>query len=170
MKTRTLTVRGVPDAALGRLRRQAATNHRSLNGELLAILEGAAAGMVMSPVEVAAVREPAAPPYAVPPAPTPSLLEQVDPEALAAICQRHHIRWLAVFGSHVRGNARPDSDIDVVVDFEPGMTPGFGIVRIAEALRPVFGGRRVDLVTRPGLAPRLRDGILASARSLYAAG
>jgi predicted nucleotidyltransferase len=49
------------------------------------------------------------------------------------------------------------------------MTPGFGIIRVAEALRPVFDGQRVDLVTRRGLAPRLRDSILASARSLYAA-
>jgi hypothetical protein len=60
--------------------------------------------------------------------------------------------------------------VDVLVDFEPGLTPGFGIVRVAEALGPIFGGRRVDLVTRRGLAPRLRDGIVASARALYAAG
>ncbi len=169
MKTRTLTVRGVPDSTVRRLRQRAETNRRSLNSELLTILDGDAVGATMRPVEVAAVREPAARVYVAPPEPTPMLLERVDPEALAAICRRHHVRWLAVFGSHARGDARPDSDIDVVVDFDPGMTPGFGIVRVAEALRPVFGGRRVDLVTRPGLAPRLRDGILASARSLYAA-
>jgi hypothetical protein len=85
------------------------------------------------------------------------------------VCRRHHIRWLAVFGSHARGDARPESDVDVVVDFEPGMTPGLGIVRVAEALRSVFGGRRVDLVTHRGLSPRLRGRVLATALVLYGA-
>lgn len=170
MKTRTLTIRGVPEATLRRLRRQAESNRRSLNGELLTILDGAVEEATVPSVEAAAVRESAVAPYAAPPSPSSPLLGRVDVEALAAICRRHHVRWLAVFGSHARGEARPDSDIDVVVDFEPGMTPGFGIVRVAEALRPIFEGRRVDLVTRPGLAPRLRDRILESARPLYAAG
>lgn len=170
MKIRTLTVRGVPDATLRRLRHQAETNRRSLNGELLVILDRTPAGAPGQSAEVAAVREPTAPAYAAPPGHTPTLMEQVDHAALSAVCRRHHIRSLAVFGSHARGDARPDSDVDVVVDFEPGMTPGFGIIRVAEALRPVFDGQRVDLVTRRGLAPRLRDSILASARSLYAAG
>jgi predicted nucleotidyltransferase len=74
-----------------------------------------------------------------------------------------------VFGSHARRDARPDSDVDVVVDFAPGATPGLGIVRVADALRPVLGGRRVDLVTRRGLAPRLREQILSGARTLYVA-
>jgi predicted nucleotidyltransferase len=116
------------------------------------------------------VREPTSPAYEVPRERGPTLPDLVDRDALAAACRRHHIQWLAVFGSHARGDARPESDVDVLVDFAPGMTPGFGIVRVAEALRPIFGGRRVDLVTRRGLAPRLRDGIVASARALYAAG
>jgi hypothetical protein len=168
MKFRTLTVRGVPDTTLKRLREQAATNRRSLNGELLMVLDNVTVRASGPPVMADAVREPAAAPYAVAPEQTPALLDRVDREALAAVCRQHHIRWLAVFGSHARGEARPDSDVDVVVDFEPGMTPGFGIVRVAEALGPVLGGRRVDLVTRRGLAPRSRDQILASARSLYA--
>lgn len=168
MKLRTLTVRGVPDNTLKRLRQQAATNRRSLNGELLMVLDGVTPQSSGPPVEAAALREPAAPPYAVAPERTPALLDRVDREAVAAVCRQHHIRWLAVFGSHARGEARPDSDVDVVVDFEPGMTPGFGIVRVAEALSQVLGGRRVDLFTRRGLAPRLRDHILASARPLYA--
>ncbi|MDH3498438.1 MAG: nucleotidyltransferase family protein [Gemmatimonadota bacterium] len=88
---------------------------------------------------------------------------------LAAVCRRHHIRWLAMFGSAARGEARPESDVDLVVEFEPGMTPGFGIVRVAEALRPAFGGRPVDLVTRRGLSPRLRERILADAVPLHGA-
>ena len=169
MKTRTLTVRGVSDVTLKHLREQAAANRRSLNGELLMVLDQAAGRASAPSAEVAAVRESAALPYATRPMRMSPLLERVDHEALAAVCRRYHIRSLAVFGSHARGDARPDSDVDVVVDFEPGMTPGFGIVRVAEALRPVFDGQRVDLVTRRGLAPRLRDSILASARSLYAA-
>ncbi|MBR9990726.1 MAG: nucleotidyltransferase domain-containing protein, partial [Gemmatimonadetes bacterium] len=72
-------------------------------------------------------------------------------------------------GSLVRGDALPDSDVDVIVDFAPGITPGFGIVHVADALRPVLGGRRVDLVTRRGLSPRMRDHVLSSAKTLYAA-
>ncbi len=176
MTDRSLTVRGIPETVLSRLRTRAAQQHRSLNGEMLAILARAAAeGAAVSGLEV--VREtPAA--YALsraattrsagrPESPVP-LLDAVDRDALARDCRQHHIRSLAVFGSHARGDAGPDSDIDVVVEFEPGMTPGLGIVRVADALRPVFGGRRVDLVTRRGLAPRLRDRIMSEAVVLYA--
>jgi hypothetical protein len=169
MPTRTVTIRGVPDATLKALRARGTANHRSLNGELLFLLEGVAAGS--SGPNPTRVRAAAAEPYAgtAPPEPATALSEAVDREALAAVCRRHHINWLAVFGSHAQGDARPDSDVDVVVDFEPGMTPGLGIVRVAEALRPVFGGRRVDLVTRRGLSPRLRGRVLATALVLYGA-
>jgi hypothetical protein len=170
MKPRTMTIRGVPDATLRRLRRQAEANRRSLNGELLVILDSAPAGPPDPSPTAVAVREKTSPAYAAPRERGSTLPELVDRDALAAACRRHHIQWLAVFGSHARGNARPESDVDVLVDFAPGMTPGFGIIRVAEALRPIFGGRRVDLVTRRGLAPRLRDGILASAKVLHAAG
>jgi hypothetical protein len=169
MANRTLTVRGVSDATLERLRARAAASRRSLNGELLTILDGAAAGESSRPSPDLSVREATAPAYADAAEREPALLATVDRAALAEVCRRHHIAWLAVFGSHARGDARPDSDVDVVVDFVPGMTPGFGVVRVAEALRPVLGGRRVDLVTRRGLAPRLREQILAGARTLYAA-
>lgn len=169
MRKRTVTIRGVPDATLKALRARGAANHRSLNGELLVLLEGVAAGS--SDPKPTRVGESAAGPYSstTPPELATALSEAVDLEALAAVCRRHHIRWLAVFGSHARGDARPDSDVDVVVDFEPRMTPGLGIVGVTEALRPVFGGRRVDLVTRRGLSPRLRDRVLAAALVLYGA-
>jgi uncharacterized protein len=180
MKTRTLTVRGVPDPVLEALRQRAAARRRSLNGELLLLLEEAvesphdaerAASRTMDEVPAAApartemaVREPSrVNGRAV------DLVETVDRTALAAVCRQHHLTWVAVFGSHARGEARPESDVDVVVEFERGRTPGWGIVRVAEALSPVFGGRRVDLVTRRGLAPRLRDRILDSAITLYGA-
>jgi uncharacterized protein len=166
---RSLTIRGLSEVTLDRLRTRAAREHRSLNGEVLAILTRAAEE---EPVD-ATVREPSATYAAAARAaadPDRSLLDAIDRDALARTCRQHHIRWLAVFGSHARGEAWADSDVDVVVEFAPGMTPGLGIVRVADALRPVFGGRRVDLVTRRGLAPRLRDRVLAEARELYAAG
>jgi uncharacterized protein len=161
-----LTIRGLSDATLEVLRARAAASRRSLNGEVLSILDDAVAAS--PPSGTAVVREPAA--HACGTAATSSLIEQVDRTALAAVCRRHRITWLAVFGSYARGDARAGSDVDVLVDFEEGATPGFGIVRVAEALAGVFGGRRVDLVTRRGLAPRLRERVLAEARELYAAG
>lgn len=169
MPLRTLTVRGIPDATLKRLRSRASVNHRSLNGELLAILEAVACEVPVAPSRALRVREPATAPYAVETHRELPLVDSVDQAALAEICRRHHIQWLAVFGSHVRGDARPDSDVDVVVDFTQGKTPGFGMVRVAEALRPLFGGRHVDLLTRRGLSPRLRNAILTSARTLHGA-
>jgi uncharacterized protein len=161
----TITIRGLTDATLDALRSRAAAARRSLNGELLSILDDAVAGETPgTPV----LREPTPLPYAAVPA--SSLLEDVDRAALGAICRLHRITWLAVFGSHARGDARAGSDVDVVVDFAPGATPGFGMVRVAESLAGAFGGRRVDLVTRRGLAPRLRERVLAEARELYATG
>jgi uncharacterized protein len=176
MPDRTLTIRGVADATLERLRDRARTSRRSLNAEILTILEAAASagdaaqrsssGASRAPSACAeiTVREPAAQPVPQP------LLEDIDAAQLADVCRRHHITRLAVFGSQARGAPRQNSDVDVLVDFAPGMTPGFGIVRVAEALQPVFGDRRVDLVTRKGLPARMRERVLREARELYAAG
>ena len=170
MGKRTITVRGVPDQVLQTIREVAEANRRSLNGELLVILERAGTSRLEANAVASSVKATAVEPYAAVPesASSPQALpEAVNRDALAAICRRHHIRWLAVFGSWARGDARPDSDVDVVVDFESGMTPGLGIVTVAEALRPVLGGRRVDLVTRKGLRPPLSEHILATALPLY---
>lgn len=169
MPSRTLTVRGISDSSLKRLRARAAANHRSLNGELLAILDAVSTEAPGALTGSNVLREPMTTPYAAPASRGRPLIESVDQDALAEVCRRHHIRWLAVFGSHARGEARPDSDVDVVVEFAPGRTPGFGMVRVAEALRPVLGGRRVDLLTRRGLSPLLRGPILSSARTLHGA-
>ncbi len=93
----------------------------------------------------------------------------VDRDALSDFCRRHHIVWLALFGSVARGDATPESDVDIAVEFEPGRTPGLGIITVAGLLAPLFGGRRVDLVTVKGLSPRMRERVLATARVLYAA-
>jgi len=169
MAKRTLTVRGVPDEQLRRLRARASANHRSLNGELLDVLAAAARGGTQPTTSLPVIREAAAARFSASPGGLPSIVSDIDRDALAAICRKHGIRWLALFGSHARLAATAMSDVDVIVDFEPGKTPGFGIVRVAHDLSEVFANRRVDLVTRNGLSPRLRDRILAEAKTLYGA-
>jgi hypothetical protein len=56
---------------------------------------------------------------------------RVDDSDLAAFCRKNHIRRLAFFGSVLRGDFRPDSDIDILVEFEPGRVPGLGFLRLA---------------------------------------
>ena len=94
----------------------------------------------------------------------------IDRERLASFCRRHHIRKLALYGSVLRDDFRPDSDVDVLVEFEPGQAPGFRIVDIEEELSHLLGGRRVDLVSEKYLNPRLRGRVLASAEVHYAEG
>ncbi|MBP6875059.1 MAG: nucleotidyltransferase family protein [Candidatus Eisenbacteria bacterium] len=94
----------------------------------------------------------------------------IDREAIAEICRRHHIVRLALFGSVLREDFRPESDVDVLVEFEPDHVPGFfGLHRIAEEISSLFDNRRVDLLTFRSLHPRLKDKILASAEIQYAA-
>lgn len=94
----------------------------------------------------------------------------IDREKLAAFCRRHHIRKLAFFGSVLRDDFRQDSDVDVLVEFDPGVAVGFRIVDIEEELSQLLGGRRVDLVREKYLNPRLRDRVLSSAEIQYAEG
>jgi predicted nucleotidyltransferase/plasmid stability protein len=175
MSTRTLTLRGIPVETLRVLRVRAESHRRSLNSELLTILQRAAHAESPASVQAGGEQTPAPPRIVREAANTPRSLESqntdvlsaVDADELARVCRLHHVVWLAVFGSHARGDAHADSDVDVVVEFAPGMTPGLGFVRVADALRPLFGGRRVDLVTRRGLSPRLRERVLSSAVTLY---
>jgi predicted nucleotidyltransferase len=89
--------------------------------------------------------------------------------ALADLCRRWAIRELAVFGSALREDFGPDSDVDLLVEFEPGAVLGFRIFELEKELSELFGGRRVDLVPRKYLHPRIRDRVLAEARVQYAA-
>jgi predicted nucleotidyltransferase len=83
-------------------------------------------------------------------------------------CQRHHIRKLALFGSVLRDDFRPDSDIDVLVDFEPSHVPGFiRLAGIELELSELLGGRKVDMNTLMGLSPYFRDQVLAEAEVVY---
>ena len=89
---------------------------------------------------------------------------------LADFCRKHHIRKLSLFGSFVSGDSRPDSDVDVLVEFEQGRSPGFfSIFRMEEALSNIFGGRQVDLRTPQDLSRYFRDEVLKSAEVQYAA-
>ena len=87
---------------------------------------------------------------------------------IAAFCRRHHITRLALFGSVLREDFRPDSDIDVLVEFEEGHVPG--LIRLAGMeleLSELLGGRKVDLNTPKCLSPYFREGILAEAQVEY---
>src|SRR5574341_622310 len=94
---------------------------------------------------------------------------QVDPQAIAGFCRRNHIRKLAFFGSVLREDFGPESDVDVLVEFEPGHAPGWSIVSMADELSPLVGGRKVDLRTFNELNWRFRDEVLSEAQVLYAA-
>ena len=94
---------------------------------------------------------------------------EVDQGELAEFCRRHHIRRLALFGSVLRQDFGPDSDIDVLVEFEPGHTPGLAFIRMERELSTLFQGRSVDLVTPRFLNHRIRDRVLAEAETQYAA-
>jgi len=95
----------------------------------------------------------------------------IDEDKIADFCRRHHIRWLAVFGSVLRDDFGPDSDIDVPLDFEPGHVPGFfRLSDMEEELSELFGGRKVDLRTPEDLSRYFRDKAVAEAEVQYAHG
>lgn len=83
------------------------------------------------------------------------------------LCRRRHIRRLALFGSVLRDDFRPDSDSDILVEFEPGRTPGFKFWAIEDELTQLLG-RKVDLNTPQDLSRYFRDRVLAQAEPLYA--
>jgi predicted nucleotidyltransferase len=93
-----------------------------------------------------------------------------DRDALAALCRRHHIRRLSLFGSTLKGTARADSDIDILVEFEPDREPG--LLRLADIeakLSALAGGRAVDLRTAQDLSERFRGEVIRTAEVQYAA-
>lgn len=96
---------------------------------------------------------------------------QIDKTRLADFCRRRHIVRLAIFGSMVRGVPRPDSDVDVLVSFKPGKTPGFfAIFEMEDELSELFGGRKVDLRTPEDLSRHFRDEVQQYAEECYAEG
>jgi predicted nucleotidyltransferase len=95
----------------------------------------------------------------------------VSREALAAFCREHGIRRLAIFGSALRDDFGPDSDVDVLVEFDPDRIPTlFDIAGMEQDLSNFFGGRKVDLRTPEDLSRYFRQQVLAQAEVQYAAG
>jgi predicted nucleotidyltransferase len=96
-------------------------------------------------------------------------LVTVEESHLAELCRRYQVRELAVFGSAARGEMRPDSDVDLLVEFQPeaeiGLLEHAGLMLDLSQLL----GRRVDLVSKRGLKPLIRDSIIREARPVYAA-
>lgn len=87
-------------------------------------------------------------------------------DTIADLCRRHRIRRLALFGSVLRSDFGPESDVDVLVEFEPGAAPGFGFVTIQDELSEIFG-RRVDLHTPASLSKYFRERVMDEAEPLY---
>ncbi len=85
---------------------------------------------------------------------------------IEAFCRRHHIRRLALFGSAARGQARPDSDLDVLVEFEPDHVPGLAFFTMQNELSELLG-RPVDLNTPNFLGETFRDDVLREAQVQY---
>jgi len=97
------------------------------------------------------------------------LLPSDAADELARICERHGIQELALFGSAVTEAFGEDSDVDVLVTFKPQSRPGFlTLARAQRELEQLFR-RQVDLVPKGGLKPAIRDSVLATAQTLYAA-
>jgi predicted nucleotidyltransferase len=93
----------------------------------------------------------------------------VDRSAVQAFCGRHRIARLALFGSVLRDDFGPDSDVDVLVEFQPGHVPGLSFVSMERELSALLQGRRVDLVTPKFLNVRIREQVLREAEPLYVA-
>lgn len=94
---------------------------------------------------------------------------QVPEEVLRSFCLRHHVRRLAFFGSVLRDDFGPRSDLDVLVEFNPAHVPGYFAFSGMEAELTELLGRKVDLQTAASLSPLFRDEILAEARLEYVA-
>jgi hypothetical protein len=90
-------------------------------------------------------------------------------ERIAEFCRKHHIKRLAIFGSVLRSDFRDDSDIDVLVEFDPDHIPGLAFFAMADELSEILG-RKVDLNTPQCLSKYFRDRVLTEAVVQYVEG
>jgi predicted nucleotidyltransferase len=96
------------------------------------------------------------------------ILASLDRARLASVCNSFGVRKLSIFGSVARGDARDDSDIDVMYELQPGRTISlFRLVDLADALSPMFDGRRVDLCRETQLNPIYLDEVRRETRVAY---
>jgi uncharacterized protein len=86
----------------------------------------------------------------------------IDRDAVSVFCRRPHITRLALFGSVLRDDFGPDTDVDVLVEFQAGHVPGFNFVSIEREVSGLMHGRRVEMVTPQFLNPHIRDQVLMS--------
>jgi predicted nucleotidyltransferase len=97
-----------------------------------------------------------------------SVRVEIPKEQIEAFCRRNHIRRLAFFGSVLRDDFTPESDVDVLVEFEPGVRVGLRFFGMEQELSEILG-RRVDLNTPGFLSKYFRDEVIAEAEVLYGA-
>ncbi|MEW5960273.1 MAG: nucleotidyltransferase family protein [Chloroflexota bacterium] len=90
----------------------------------------------------------------------------IPQDEIAAFCRRHHIRQLALFGSVLREDFQADSDIDVLVEFEPNHIPGLAFFAMEDELAQILG-REVDLNTPQFISPYFRKQVQAQAEVIY---
>ena len=93
-------------------------------------------------------------------------IDDDERQAVAELCCRFRISRLALFGSILREDYGPESDIDVLVEFEKGAAPGFGFITIQDELSEILG-RKVDLHTPASLSKYFRDDVMCEAEPLY---
>jgi predicted nucleotidyltransferase len=93
----------------------------------------------------------------------------IPKELIEAFCRKHHIRRLSIFGSYLRDDFGPDSDIDFLVEFEPEHIPGLiAFAGMEIELSDILGGRKVDLRTPQDLSQYFRDRVVSEAEIQYA--
>jgi predicted nucleotidyltransferase len=95
-------------------------------------------------------------------------VDQLPRDKIAAFCRQRHIRRLAIFGSALRDDFTPESDVDVLIEFEPGKTPGLAFFTVQDELSKMLG-QSVDLNTPQCLSKYFRDEVLKEAKDLYVA-
>ncbi|MFO7980260.1 MAG: nucleotidyltransferase family protein [Candidatus Aminicenantes bacterium] len=92
----------------------------------------------------------------------------IQKNKITEFCKKHHIKRLAIFGSALRDDFKPESDIDVLIDFEPEYTPSFfKLFEMEDELSDIFGGRKVEIRTPQDLSPYFRDKVIKEAEHQY---
>ena len=92
----------------------------------------------------------------------------IPKEELARLCAHRGVRRLSLFGSGLREDFRPDSDLDLLVEFQPGATPGFlGLSSLEREIAVLFGNQRIDLQTPASLSRHFLSEVLAAAKPLF---
>ncbi|NEV64390.1 nucleotidyltransferase [Thiorhodococcus minor] len=94
----------------------------------------------------------------------------IDQPTLERVCRTHRIRRLSLFGSQLKGTANPDSDVDLLVEFDPGAHPTLlDLAQIEIELSQALGGKKVDVRTPEDLSRFFRDDVLNMAEVQYVA-